>query len=113
MASLAHVAVGLAAGRAWSGRRSSAALAAFVAASLLPDADVIAFLFGIPYADPFGHRGASHSLAFAAAVGLAAAAVSAARGGRWARLGLLTAAVVASHPLLDALRPPPSDKDTE
>ena len=38
--------------------------------SILPDLDIIAFRFGIPYGDPFGHRGFSHSLAFAAMVGL-------------------------------------------
>lgn len=31
----------------------------------LPDADVVAFAFGIRYADALGHRGLSHSLAFA------------------------------------------------
>jgi inner membrane protein len=33
---------------------------------MVPDADVIAFRFGIPYAHTFGHRGLSHSFAFAA-----------------------------------------------
>jgi len=33
---------------------------------MVPDADVIAFRFGIPYAHLFGHRGFSHSIAFAA-----------------------------------------------
>ena len=35
------------------------------AACILPDADVIAFRYGIPYADPWGHRGMTHSIAFA------------------------------------------------
>ena len=65
---------------------------------MLPDADVIAFALDIPYSDPFGHRGASHSLAFAAGMGLVVGGIA-----RKARLGLLVAAVVASHPLLDAL----------
>lgn len=30
-----------------------------------PDADVIAFKFGIPYSSPWGHRGFTHSIAFA------------------------------------------------
>lgn len=34
--------------------------------AVAPDADVVAFAFGIPYAHMLGHRGASHSLAFAA-----------------------------------------------
>lgn len=38
--------------------------------SVLPDADVIAFRLGIPYAAGLGHRGFSHSLLFAAAAAL-------------------------------------------
>jgi inner membrane protein len=34
--------------------------------SMLPDADVVAFSLGIPYSHMFGHRGFSHSIAFAA-----------------------------------------------
>lgn len=51
---------------------SSRLLVAGLAASVLPDLDVLAFRFGIPYADSFGHRGASHSLALAAFLGLLA-----------------------------------------
>lgn len=43
-----------------------------VVAAMLPDLDVLAFRFHIAYADAFGHRGASHSLVFAAFVALAA-----------------------------------------
>jgi len=39
-------------------------LAAFF--SVLPDFDVIAFKFGIPYESQWGHRGFTHSLVFAA-----------------------------------------------
>ncbi len=45
-------------------------LLAGIAAAILPDLDVVAFKLGIPYAHAFGHRGASHSLVFAALVGL-------------------------------------------
>jgi inner membrane protein len=45
-------------------------LLAGMIASDLPDLDVIAFRFGIPYASPFGHRGFSHSIAFAIIVAL-------------------------------------------
>ena len=41
-------------------------LVAGVVASMIPDLDVLAFRFHIAYADSFGHRGASHSLVFAA-----------------------------------------------
>ncbi|AHG20104.1 membrane protein [Chania multitudinisentens RB-25] len=33
--------------------------------SMLPDADVLAFKFGVAYGDAFGHRGFTHSLFFA------------------------------------------------
>jgi len=46
-----------------SAPRSLIAVAALV--SLLPDADVAAFGFGIPYEHPLGHRGFTHSIAFA------------------------------------------------
>ncbi len=38
--------------------------------TLLPDADVIAFKFGIPYESQWGHRGFTHSIVFALAIGL-------------------------------------------
>lgn len=37
-----------------------------VACSILPDVDVLAFRFGIPYEHMFGHRGFTHSIFFAA-----------------------------------------------
>jgi inner membrane protein len=40
---------------------------------MLPDIDVIGFPLGIRYDDLFGHRGFTHSLLFAVAVGLAGA----------------------------------------
>ncbi|KFB98094.1 putative membrane-bound metal-dependent hydrolase [Trabulsiella guamensis ATCC 49490] len=36
-----------------------------IALSMLPDADVLAFKFGIAYGNIFGHRGFTHSLLFA------------------------------------------------
>ena len=35
-----------------------------VVLSILPDADVIGFLIGVPYESPWGHRGATHSIVF-------------------------------------------------
>lgn len=32
--------------------------------AILPDADVVGYWYGIPYAAPWGHRGATHSIAF-------------------------------------------------
>src|SRR5215211_5782937 len=83
MASLAHIAAGLTVARVHTGRatvgralsgaavRPSAGATMFWSAlSMLPDADVIGFPLGVRYADEWGHRGATHSLMFAAAVGI-------------------------------------------
>ncbi|OFU92998.1 MULTISPECIES: metal-dependent hydrolase [Stenotrophomonas] len=98
------------------GRIPPRLLAAGVIAAMLPDADVLAFALHIPYADAFGHRGASHSLLFAGVLA-ALAAVLAFFGSRrpWSagvcqpRLASTVQAAVfvfvcaASHPLLDAM----------
>lgn len=36
-----------------------------IGAAILPDLDVLAFKFGIPYLHPLGHRGFTHSILFA------------------------------------------------
>ncbi|MDH5380264.1 MAG: metal-dependent hydrolase [Cyclobacteriaceae bacterium] len=41
-----------------------------VACSILPDADVIGFFWGVPYESFWGHRGFSHSFLFAAIAGV-------------------------------------------
>jgi inner membrane protein len=106
MASLGHVAVGVAAARwrASHGGRASLvrAMLACSVLALLPDVDVVTFRLGIPYGDPFGHRGMTHSLAFAVGVGLAVAAWLKVRGRPVARDALLATLVVASHGVLDA-----------
>ena len=75
------------------------------ACSMLPDLDVLGLLLGIPYGSLLGHRGLTHSLAFAACV--AGVAYLAARlrpasdrpsGWVWLYLFLATA----SHGALDA-----------
>lgn len=38
--------------------------------AMLPDADGIAFTLRIPYESPYGHRGFSHSIVFAAAIAM-------------------------------------------
>ncbi|MBF5041780.1 metal-dependent hydrolase [Aggregicoccus sp. 17bor-14] len=106
MASIGHVAVGMALGRRYTGRARGGLvpLALLGALALLPDADVVAFRLGIPYAAPWGHRGASHSLALAALLGLLAALlVRLLRAPGAARAGLFTFVAVASHGLLDTL----------
>jgi inner membrane protein len=73
------------------------------ALSLLPDADVIGFQYGIKYAEPLGHRGATHSFVFtlvlAVLIGLLAALIK--QGA--VRAAVFAAVVVGSHALLDTL----------
>jgi inner membrane protein len=63
------LALGIGLGTALVSRRL---LVAGIAASMMPDLDVVAFKLGIAYGDAFGHRGASHSLTFALLLGLVA-----------------------------------------
>jgi len=102
MASIGHVAVGLAAARSHD-RPSWRAMLGWSALSLLPDIDVVGFLRGVPYGAPWGHRGATHSLAFALAGGIVVGLAA-----RWFRRPMLRTTVVAtlvlaSHGLLDTL----------
>lgn len=46
-----------------------------IGCSILPDADVIAFSFGIPYESFWGHRGFTHSFVFALLLGILVTAV--------------------------------------
>jgi inner membrane protein len=105
MASLGHLAVGMAAARASrEGTRPTWREAALWAAwSMLPDADVIAFSLGIDYAAPWGHRGATHSLIVAFAGGALGAVVAPALRLPRVRLWILSTLVLASHGLLDTL----------
>lgn len=80
--------------------RSRAVLVWLAICAMLPDADVVAFWFGVPYDSLFGHRGITHSIPFALGVGLLAARLLGRRDlGTAAWFALATA----SHPLLDAL----------
>src|SRR4030095_13820825 len=61
------------------------------------------FPLGVRYADEWGHRGATHSLAFSLALG-AVIGLAAPRFGRPARrAGVSASLVLASHALLDTL----------
>jgi inner membrane protein len=119
MASIGHVAVGMAAARfranTGGARVGAGALAKsmllWAGLSMLPDADVVGFAFGVRYGDPWGHRGATHSFAFSVALGvllgLFAARFGAPGSGRQFRRGAATALlgslVLASHAVLDTL----------
>ena len=84
MASLGHVAVGMAAARIdEEGHRPSwRSAVAWSAVSMLPDVDVIGFSLGVSYEDPWGHRGATHSFAFAVLVGVAIGLIACLRSDR-------------------------------
>jgi inner membrane protein len=77
-----------------------------MALSALPDADAL-FISIIPYNHPFGHRGFTHSLFFAAMIGLLVAILFSK--GRWATqhsfwfLALVFAVTTASHGFFDAM----------
>ena len=74
-----------------------------VAASILPDLDAVSFMIGVPYTSVYGHRGVSHSLTFAAVIGLCAAAIAPRLSlSRWAAFMYVSMAY-ASHGLLDML----------
>jgi inner membrane protein len=105
MASLGHIAVGMAASRidAAGPRIDWRPAAAWAALSMLPDADVIGLSLGIPYGSEWGHRGATHAFAFALVVGavIGVAARYLGRPGLWT--GVVAVLVLASHPVLDTL----------
>ncbi|MDP7546653.1 MAG: metal-dependent hydrolase, partial [Alphaproteobacteria bacterium] len=70
-----HAAMGLALGHALrpAARRGHRYWLACALLPVMADADVIGFPLGVAYGDLLGHRGLSHSLAFAAVLGLATA----------------------------------------
>lgn len=83
--------------------RRPAAVATGILLTALPDLDVIAFHFGVPYVHVLGHRGITHSLSFAVVVsGLVAVMMM-----KRLRLSLTVlwsyfALCLASHGVLDA-----------
>jgi inner membrane protein len=108
MASVGHIAVGMAAARLYRRGQSTrpttfTSMTLWSCLSLLPDADVIGFRFGVAYADPWGHRGATHSLASCLALALALGALSPLLRLNALRTALVAALVLVSHPLLDTL----------
>ena len=100
---LTHPAVPLAL-RLGFGRKtvSTRLLMVGIFASILPDLDVVAFRLGIPYAAEWGHRGFSHSLAFALLVAVIGAILARAQRTTAKRAFWFLFFAVASHGLLDA-----------
>jgi len=125
MASFGHVAVGMLTGRLHGGgdrdgtggtgskpgpegapprrRCSWVTLLVFAGLALLPDADVLLVALGTCDAGACGHRGASHSLPLAVAIGLVGALFARTRRLPVLRTFLATTLAVASHAVLDVL----------
>lgn len=79
------------------------AMLAFSLVSLWPDADAVGFLFGISYGDQLGHRGATHSIVLALAVGLGAYVLAERKKLPAKRTALFATVVALSHGLLDTM----------
>lgn len=108
MASVGHIAVGMAAARivnasATSEPPSGGAMLLWSALAMLPDADVIGFPLGVRYADEWGHRGATHSFVFAVVVGCAIAVFAPRFQAPARRTAIMASLVLLSHGLLDTL----------
>ena len=65
-----HALIGIGLGQLFTRKTTAKILLLCVICTIIPDADVIAFSFGIPYAHPLGHRGFSHSIVFALLLGV-------------------------------------------
>ena len=74
-----------------------------IAASVVPDLDVLAFRLGIAYGDDFGHRGFSHSLLFSVFVALVAACTFRPLRTTFSRAFWFVLIAAASHGVLDSL----------
>jgi inner membrane protein len=105
VASIGHIAVGMAAARSHDQGRPLGwpSIAFWSALSLLPDIDVVGFLRGVPYGAPWGHRGATHSLTLAVAGGLACGIVARSFNRPFLRTAAFASVVLASHGLLDTM----------
>jgi inner membrane protein len=71
--------------------------------TLLPDADVISFKFGIPYESQWGHRGFTHSFTFAVLLGIFCSAFSLVLDSTPKRIFFTTFLSTLSHCVFDAL----------
>jgi inner membrane protein len=101
-----HAVFASAVGRAYVAKRVPARFWILTAiCAMLPDVDAIGFAFGVPYDSMLGHRGLTHSIAFAVVVGLLVGYLI--RDGveflSRRKLFVYFTLVTLSHPLLDAL----------
>lgn len=77
-------------------------LFAGIVGCMLPDADVIAFGFDLPYASAYSHRGFTHSIFFALLCGALAAVCAQTLHSRHWIASVFVSVATASHGLLDA-----------
>lgn len=101
---ISHLAVPLALSVALGGDLVPPGLLALaLACTVLPDVDALGLWLGIPYDHPFGHRGLTHSLPFAATLAGAGALFAPALGAEPFVAFLVLFLSTASHGVLDAL----------
>ena len=76
-----------------------------VICAILPDADVLAFKFGIPYESQWGHRGFTHSITFSAGTAIIIWLFFYRKKNFLSSLGIILSfsVITLSHPLLDAM----------
>jgi inner membrane protein len=100
-----HAVVGLGLARVFTAQPEPALYYGLAAGlAMLPDLDVLAFSFGIPYGALFGHRGFSHSICCALVVSLPVALLACgACAMPWWLLWVILFGIMASHGLLDAI----------
>ena len=106
MATFGHAALGLVAARVLHPEDRFpplSSLAFWSALSVVPDVDLIGYALGVPYGDSWGHRGATHSIAFAVVTALVVGAWAWRREAGFATAFVTALLVVGSHPVLDSL----------
>ncbi|MDX5417626.1 MAG: metal-dependent hydrolase [Hymenobacteraceae bacterium] len=104
----AHALAAVAIGKTLPGKYTSAKFWILgILCTIIPDADVVMFKFGVPYEHMFGHRGFSHSLVFAFILGILVTAIFYRSIKLTSKQGMLLvlffSLCTASHILLDAL----------
>src|SRR5665647_2315872 len=87
----------------WGNLWSKSLLRLCLFLTIIPDGDVITFKFGIPYESQWGHRGFTHSIAFALITGVVCQLFSRKlQAKRW-MVFIMTSGSVLSHALLDGM----------
>ena len=102
-----HVAVAYAMGKTLNPARASTRFWVWtVLCCVLPDADVVGLVLGIPYEHLLGHRGVTHSIAFAMLVGIVVPKLAVPAVPGWGilygKMAMYFGLVTLSHGFLDA-----------